>query len=142
MDRPAGAGALAQEAKRDWEWSAWPSGIATPRAPVRLYRDLTPCRQSAGDVLARFTVKAEEIHESLNLVDQMPLHLPGGLLAKMGGPPAGRSGLGCRVAARTARTDPGRRGRNDRRVADAVGVARELAGGRDRSARQHRLTSW
>jgi Ni,Fe-hydrogenase III large subunit len=65
--------------------------------PYAFYRDLqfqVPVR-SSGDVIARFAVKADEIHESLNIIDQMLLHLPGGLLiAERVVPPAGRSGLG------------------------------------------------
>jgi Ni,Fe-hydrogenase III large subunit len=65
--------------------------------PYAFYRDLefqVPVRQD-GDVLARFALKADEIHESLNIVDQMLLHLPGGpLREEQVVPPAGRSGLG------------------------------------------------
>ena len=51
--------------------------------------------RSAGDVSARFSVKADEIQESINIIDQTLLRLPGGpLLTERVVPPAGRSGLG------------------------------------------------
>jgi len=75
--------------------------------PYAYYRDLdfqVPVRTD-GDVLARFGVKADEIHESLNLVDQMLLHLPGGLLAQeVGMLPAGKWGLGLVESPRGARS--------------------------------------
>ncbi|HEY2954218.1 MAG TPA: NADH-quinone oxidoreductase subunit C [Candidatus Eisenbacteria bacterium] len=103
MDRLVGAGALGPDAARDL-------GVVGPAArasgfdrdvrrthPYAFYRDLdfqVPVR-AEGDVSARFAVKADEIHESINLVDQMLLHLPGGLLiAERVVPPAGRAGLG------------------------------------------------
>jgi Ni,Fe-hydrogenase III large subunit/Ni,Fe-hydrogenase III component G len=103
MDRLAGAGALGAEAARDL-------GVVGPAAracglagdvrrthPYAFYRDLAfqvPVR-SAGDVLARFEVMTDEIQESLNIVDQMLLHLPGGKLREERvSAPAGRSGLG------------------------------------------------
>ena len=46
-------------------------------------------------MLARFELRADEIHESLNLIDQMILRLPGGPLAQHRGElPAGRWGSG------------------------------------------------
>jgi len=103
MDRLAGAGTLGQEPARDL-------GVVGPAAracgighdvrrahPYAFYPDLdfqVPVR-SAGDVSARFSVKADEIQESINIIDQTLLRLPGGpLLTERVVPPAGRSGLG------------------------------------------------
>jgi len=103
LDRLAEAGALGQEPARDL-------GVVGPGAracgierdvrrihPYAFYRELdfqVPVR-NRGDVLARFSVKADEIRESINIIDQMLLHLPGGLLMEERVvPPAGRSGLG------------------------------------------------
>jgi len=103
LDRLAGAGALSQEAARDLGVvgpAARACGVAhdVRRAhPYAFYRDLqfqVPVRAD-GDVLARFALKADEIQESLNIVDQMLLRLPGGPLREEHVvPPAGRSGLG------------------------------------------------
>jgi Ni,Fe-hydrogenase III large subunit len=65
--------------------------------PYALYRELdfrAPARD-AGDALARFEVRAEEIQESLNLVDQLILRIPGGpLTVHLDSIPAGLAGLG------------------------------------------------
>jgi Ni,Fe-hydrogenase III large subunit len=65
--------------------------------PYAYYRDLdfqVPAREG-GDALARFQLHADEMHESLTLIEQMLLRLPGGPLAQhLGGLPAGRWGLG------------------------------------------------
>ena len=65
--------------------------------PYAFYRDLdfqVPVREE-GDALARFRQHVDEMHESLNLVEQMLLRLPGGPLAQhLGELPEGRYGLG------------------------------------------------
>jgi len=64
--------------------------------PYAFYRDLDFAvpRREAGDVLARLELRIEEIHESLNLVDQLILRLPGGALTvHLGEIPTGRAGL-------------------------------------------------
>jgi Ni,Fe-hydrogenase III large subunit/Ni,Fe-hydrogenase III component G len=65
--------------------------------PYAFYRDLdfqVPAR-AEGDALARFRLHVDEMHESLNLVEQLLLRLPGGPLAQhIGGLPGGRWGLG------------------------------------------------
>jgi Ni,Fe-hydrogenase III large subunit/Ni,Fe-hydrogenase III component G len=103
MDRLLGAGSLAREVAADLGVvgpAARASGI--PRDvrrdhPYASYRDLdfrVPARE-AGDALARFQVHVDEMHESLTLIEQMLLRLPGGPLAQhLGGLPAGRWGLG------------------------------------------------
>ena len=103
MDRLAGAGVLGRDAAHDLGVvgpAARAAGIAhdVRRAhPYAFYRDLdfqVPVRPE-GDVLARFRLEADEIQESLNVIEQMLLHLPGGLLAEERvAAPAGRSGLG------------------------------------------------
>ncbi len=65
--------------------------------PYAFYRDLdfqVPVREEA-DALARFRQHVDEMHESLNLIEQMLLRLPGGPLAQHIGPlPQGRHGMG------------------------------------------------
>jgi Ni,Fe-hydrogenase III large subunit/Ni,Fe-hydrogenase III component G len=71
--------------------------------PYAFYRDLDfqVVTRTAGDALARFEVRADEIHESLNLIDQMILRLPGGPLTQhIGLSPAGRWGFGLVESAR------------------------------------------
>ncbi len=63
--------------------------------PFAFYRDLDfqVVTRTGGDVLARFELRADEIHESLNIIDQMILRLPGGPLAQhLGELPPGRWG--------------------------------------------------
>jgi Ni,Fe-hydrogenase III large subunit/Ni,Fe-hydrogenase III component G len=103
MDRLAGTGALASAVARDLGVvgpAARAAGIAGDVRrdhPYAYYRDLdfqVPVRTD-GDVIARFIVRADEIHESLNIIDQMVHHLPGGLLLQpLGTLAAGRWGLG------------------------------------------------
>jgi Ni,Fe-hydrogenase III large subunit/Ni,Fe-hydrogenase III component G len=65
--------------------------------PYAFYRELDfqVAGRSEGDVMARVLVRSDEITESLNLVDQLVLRLPGGPLAHhVGEPPAQRWGLG------------------------------------------------
>jgi len=65
--------------------------------PYAFYRDLdfaVPVREE-GDALARFQVHVAEMHESMNLIEQMLLRLPGGPLAQhIGDLAEGRAGLG------------------------------------------------
>ena len=65
--------------------------------PYAFYREVdfqVPTR-GTGDVMARFDQRVDEIHESLNIVDQLILRLPGGPLVQgVGEPPAGRWGMG------------------------------------------------
>ena len=65
--------------------------------PYAFHRDLDfhVVTRSAGDALARLEVRCDEIHESLNLIDQMVLRLPGGpLAAHVGMLPPERWGMG------------------------------------------------
>ena len=65
--------------------------------PYAFYRDLdfNVVTRRAGDVFARYELRADEVHESLNLIDQMIQRLPGGALAQhLGQLPAERWGLG------------------------------------------------
>ena len=51
--------------------------------------------RAAGDVLARLEVRADEVQESLNIVEQMVLRMPGGALAlHLGALTPGRWGCG------------------------------------------------
>jgi Ni,Fe-hydrogenase III large subunit len=103
MDRLRGAGALSVTAATDLGVVGPPAracGIARDVRrdhPYAFYRDLdfaVPLRES-GDVWARFEVRIEEIHESLNLIDQLVLRLPGGpLTAHLGEIVPGRAGFG------------------------------------------------
>lgn len=65
--------------------------------PYAFYRELDfeVVTRTGGDVLARLEVRLAEVHESLNLIDQMILRLPGGPSTQhLGEIPAGRWGLG------------------------------------------------
>ena len=103
LDRMAGTGVLAPATARDLGVTgvaARASGMARDGRrdhPFAFYRDLDfrVVTRQAGDVQARFEVRSDEIHESLNLVDQMILRLPGGPLAQhLGALPPGRWGSG------------------------------------------------
>lgn len=103
MDRLAGTGVLAAGTVRDLGVTgvaARASGVALDGRrdhPYAFYRDLDfqVVTRTGGDVLARFELRLDEIHESLNLVDQMILRLPGGPIAQhLGEPPPGRWGFG------------------------------------------------
>ncbi len=103
MDRLLGTGVLAREVAGNLGVSgvaARASGIARDGRkdhPFAFYRDLDVqvVTRGGGDVFARFELRADEIQQSLNLVDQLILRLPGGPLAQhLGEPPAGRWGTG------------------------------------------------
>lgn len=73
--------------------------------PYALYRELDfgVITKSAGDVMARFELRADEIIESINLIDQLVHRLPGGPWAQhLGELPAGRWGFGLVESARGA----------------------------------------
>jgi Ni,Fe-hydrogenase III large subunit len=101
-DRLRGAGTLPKEAALDLGVvgpAARASGLARDTRrdhPYAAYRELdfrVPVRDE-GDVMARFELRAEEIQESLNLVDQLALRLPGGPLnVHLGAIPAGEAAL-------------------------------------------------
>jgi Ni,Fe-hydrogenase III large subunit/Ni,Fe-hydrogenase III component G len=103
LDRLRGTGVLRAHEARDLgvvgpgARAAGLTGDTRRDHPYAFYRDLdfaVPMRE-AGDVLARTELRGEEIAESLNLIDQLVLRLPGGpLTAHLGDPPAGRTGLG------------------------------------------------
>jgi len=103
IDRVAGTGALGGEIARGLGVTgvaARASGLSVDGRrdhPYAFYRDLDfqVVRREAGDVRARLELRADEIHESLNLIDQMILRLPGGPLAQhLGELPPGRWGIG------------------------------------------------
>lgn len=103
MDRLVGTGVLPAETARDLGVTgvaARASGLTIDGRrdhPYAFYRDLDfqVVRRTAGDVHARFEQRLAEIHESLNLVDQMILRLPGGPIAQhLGELPPGRWGFG------------------------------------------------
>ena len=102
-DRLAGTGLLARAIARDLGVTgvaARASGLerdARRDHPFAFYRDLDfhVVTRTGGDVLARLELRAEEVQESLNIIDQMILRLPGGPLAQhLGELPAGRWGSG------------------------------------------------
>jgi Ni,Fe-hydrogenase III large subunit/Ni,Fe-hydrogenase III component G len=103
MDRLVGTGVLAAETARDLGVTgvaARASGLTIDGRrdhPYAFYRDLDfqVVTRRNGDVLARFEQRLEEIHESLNLIEQMILRLPGGPIAQhLGELPPGRWGFG------------------------------------------------
>ncbi len=103
MDRIVGTGVLANEVARGLgvtRVAARASGIARDGRkdhPFAFYRDLDfqVVTRAGGDVLARLELRAAEICESLNIIDQMILRLPGGPLAQhLGELPPERWGSG------------------------------------------------
>ena len=103
VDRLANTGVLAGGLAHDLGVTgvaARASGLARDGRrdhPFAFYRDLDfrVVTRTGGDVLARLELRAEEIQESLNLIDQMILRLPGGPLAQhLGELPPGRWGSG------------------------------------------------
>jgi Ni,Fe-hydrogenase III large subunit/Ni,Fe-hydrogenase III component G len=103
MDRLVGTGVLPLDTARDLGVTgvaARASGIGIDGRrdhPYAFYRDLDfqVVTKKAGDVHARFEQRLAEIHESLNLVDQLILRLPGGPIAQhLGELPPGRWGFG------------------------------------------------
>lgn len=90
VDRLAGTGVLTASAAHDLATSgpaARASGIdrdARRDHPYAFYKELDfqVVRRSAGDVQARFEVKADEILESMNLIEQLVHRMPGGPLAQ------------------------------------------------------------
>ncbi len=103
MDRLNGTGTLTTATARDLGVTgvaARASGLAIDGRrdhPYASYRDLDfqVITRAAGDVYARFDLRLAEIHESLNLVDQMILRLPGGPIAQhLGELPPARWGFG------------------------------------------------
>jgi Ni,Fe-hydrogenase III large subunit/Ni,Fe-hydrogenase III component G len=103
LDRLTGTGVLPAATARDLGVTgvaARASGLALDGRrdhPYAFYRDLDfqVVTRRDGDVLARFDQRLAEIHESLNLVDQMILRLPGGPIAQhLGELPPGRWGVG------------------------------------------------
>ncbi len=103
MDRLTGTGVLTPAVVRDLGVTgvaARASGSARDGRkdhPYAFYRDLDffTVTQTEGDVLARLRQRGGEIHESLNLIDQMILRLPGGpLVAHVGEPQTGHWGFG------------------------------------------------
>lgn len=109
MDRLVGTGVLPLETARDLGVTgvaARASGLTLDGRrdhPYAAYRDLDfqVVTRTAGDVYARFDQRLGEIHESLNLVDQMILRLPGGPIAQhLGELPPQRWGFGLVESAR------------------------------------------
>ncbi|MFN8587512.1 MAG: NADH-quinone oxidoreductase subunit C [Candidatus Eisenbacteria bacterium] len=103
MDRLVTTGTLTPAVARDFGVTgvaARASGLARDGRkdhPYAFYRELdfSIVTREGGDVLARLEVRGDEIVESLNLVDQMILRLPGGpLVQHVGEPPPGRWGFG------------------------------------------------
>ena len=103
MDRLRGTGILTAEVARDLGVTgvaARASGSARDGRkdhPYAFYRDLDffTVTHHDGDVLSRLQQRGGEIHESLNLIDQMILRLPGGpLVVHIGEPQPGRWGFG------------------------------------------------
>ncbi|MCC6350291.1 MAG: NADH-quinone oxidoreductase subunit C [Candidatus Eisenbacteria bacterium] len=103
MDRLVGTGVLPGGVARDLGVTgvaARASGLAMDGRrdhPYAFYRDLDfqVVGRQAGDVHARYEQRLAEVHESLNLVDQMILRLPGGPIAQhLGELPPGRWGFG------------------------------------------------
>ncbi len=79
----ARASGLPRDVRRDHPYAAYPD------------LDFQVPTRATGDALARFHQHVDEMHESLNLIEQMLLRLPGGPLAQhIGGLAEGRSGLG------------------------------------------------
>lgn len=113
IDRLAGAGVLTREVADDLGATGTAARASGRTLEVRrdhpyaLYRELdfaVPTR-TAGDVRARFELRGDEIHESLNLIDQLVHRLPGGpLVQHLGELPAGRWGCGVVESARGALT--------------------------------------
>jgi len=111
VDRFAGAGVLTAQVAAD----LGATGLASRASgrsidlrrdhPYALYRELdfaVPVRTD-GDVRARFEQRMDEIHESLNLIDQLVHRLPGGpLVHHLGELPAGRWGCGLVESAKGA----------------------------------------
>ena len=103
MDRLAGTGVLPAHVARDLAVTgvaARASGStldARRDHPYAFYRELdfAVATRTAGDVHARFELRAAEARESLNLIDQLILRLPGGpLVQHLGELPPGRWGFG------------------------------------------------
>jgi Ni,Fe-hydrogenase III large subunit/Ni,Fe-hydrogenase III component G len=103
LDRLAGTGVLTREVAHDLGVTgvaARASGLERDGRrdhPFAFYRDLDfrVVTRGAGDVLARLEVRVDEVQESLNIIDQMILRLPGGPLAQhLGELPPGRWGSG------------------------------------------------
>ena len=103
MDRLLSTGVLSAEVASDLGVTgvaARASGLGLDGRrdhPYAFYRDLDfqVVTHRGGDVLARFEQRLDEIHESLNLIDQMILRLPGGPIAQhLGELPPGRWGFG------------------------------------------------
>lgn len=102
VDRLRATGPLPKAAARDLGVvgpAARASGLARDTRrdhPYATYRELDfriPVRDE-GDVMARLEVRADEVQESLNLIDQLLLRLPGGPLnAHLGAVPDGGAGL-------------------------------------------------
>jgi Ni,Fe-hydrogenase III large subunit len=103
VERLQGAGRLDPAAVQAWGATgpvARASGAtrdARRDHPYAFYRELDfeVARGETGDARARLDVRVAEIHESLNLIDQLLLRLPGGPTAQhLGAPPADRWGCG------------------------------------------------
>ncbi len=102
LDRLAGTGVLRPEVARDLGATgpaARASGLdcdVRRDHPYAFYKELDfqVIRRDAGDVRARFEVKTDEIFESLNLIDQLVLRMPGGhLVQHLGAIPSERWGF-------------------------------------------------
>ena len=102
VDRLAATGVLSATVARDLGAtgpSARASGLTFDVRrdhPYAFYKELDfqVVRREAGDVQARFELKAAEILESMNLIDQLVNRMPGGpLVQHMGETPPGRWGL-------------------------------------------------
>lgn len=109
LDRLNGTGVLSLQVARDLAASgpaARASGLDTDGRrdhPYAFYRELDfqVVLRRTGDVRARFEVKTDEIHESLNLIDQLVMRMPGGpLVQHLGATPGDRWGFGLVESAR------------------------------------------
>ncbi|HEY6196271.1 MAG TPA: NADH-quinone oxidoreductase subunit C [Candidatus Eisenbacteria bacterium] len=102
LDRLVGTGVLRQAVARDLGATgpaARASGLdrdVRRDHPYAFYKELDfqVIRREAGDVRARFEVKTDEIYESMNLIGQLVLRMPGGPLAQhLGAMPSERWGF-------------------------------------------------
>jgi Ni,Fe-hydrogenase III large subunit/Ni,Fe-hydrogenase III component G len=90
MDRLVGTGILSPDVVRDLGVTGVAARASGSTRDGRkdhayaFYRDLdfNVVTRNGGDVLARYELRADEIHESLNLIDQMIQRLPGGPIAQ------------------------------------------------------------
>ena len=102
LDRLVGTGVLRPEVARDLGATgpaARASGLdhdVRRDHPYAFYKELDfqVIRREAGDVRARFEVKTDEVFESINIIDQLVLRMPGGpLVQHLGAIPSDRWGF-------------------------------------------------